>query len=96
MNLDKTEVMWVGKQREELNIRLEDKDIKQVKNFVYLGGNISENGRVDVEVRRRIQAGANAWRNVEGVMVPERFPENLRGRSWIPVWCQPVPMGWRR
>ena len=34
MNLDKTEVMWVGKQREELNIRLEDKDIKQVKNFV--------------------------------------------------------------
>ena len=36
MNLDKTEVMWVGKQREELNIRLEEKDIKQVNNFVYL------------------------------------------------------------
>ena len=32
MNLE-TEVMWVGKQREELNIRLEEKDIKQVKNF---------------------------------------------------------------
>ena len=45
--------MWVGKQREELNIRLEAKYIKQVKNVVYLGGNISENGRVDVEVRRR-------------------------------------------
>ena len=41
MNLDKTEVIWVGKQREELNIRLEEKDIKQVTNFVYLGGNIS-------------------------------------------------------
>ena len=66
MNLDKTEVMWVGKHRDELNIRLEGKYIKQVKNFVYLGGNISENGRVEVEVRRRIQAGANAWRNVEG------------------------------
>ena len=52
MNRDKTEVMWVGKQREELNIRLEEKDIKQVKNFVYLGGNISENGRVGVVVRR--------------------------------------------
>ena len=58
--------MWVGKQREELNIRLEEKEIKQVNNFVYLGGNISENGRVDVEVRRRIQAGANGWRHVEG------------------------------
>ena len=40
MNLVKTEVKWVGKQRDELNIRLEEKDIKQVKNLVYLGGNI--------------------------------------------------------
>ena len=55
MNLDQTEVMWVGKQRGELNIMLEGNDIKQVKHFVYLGGNISENGRMDVEVRRRIQ-----------------------------------------
>ena len=70
MNFDKKEVMWVGKQREELNIMLEGKDIKQVNNCVYLGGNISENGRVDVEVRRRIQAGANAWRGTE------IFPEN--------------------
>ena len=76
MNLDKTEVMRVGKQREELNIRLEEKDIKLVNNCVYLGGNISENGRVDVEVRCRIQAGANAWRNVEGVGVDRKFPEN--------------------
>ena len=80
MNLDKTEVMWVGKQREELNIRLEEKYIKQVKNFVYLGGNISENGRVDVEVRRRIQAGANAWRNVEGVMVDRKISRKLKGK----------------
>ena len=46
INLDKTEVMWVGKQREELNIRLEGKDNKQVNNCVYLGGNVSENGRL--------------------------------------------------
>ena len=38
--------MWVGKQREELNIRLEGNDVKQVKNCMYLGENISENGRV--------------------------------------------------
>ena len=52
---------------------------RQVKNFVYLGGNISENGRVDVEVRRRIQAGANAWRNVEGVMVDRKISRKLKG-----------------
>ena len=80
MNLDKTEVMWVGKHREELNIRLEGKYIKQVKNFVYLGGNISENGRVEVEVRRRIQAGANALRNVEGVMMDRKISRKLKGK----------------
>ena len=59
-NLDKTEVMWVGKQRETLHIRLEGKYIKRVNKCVNLGRNISENGRVEVEVRCRIQAGANA------------------------------------
>ena len=78
INLDKIEVMWVGKQREELNIRLEEKDIKHVNNCVYLGGNVSENGRVDVEVRRRIQAGTNAWRNVEGVMVGRKISRKLK------------------
>ena len=34
-------------EREELNIRLEGKYIKQVKNVVYLDANISENGRVE-------------------------------------------------
>ena len=80
MNLDKTEVMWVGQHREELNIRLEGKDIKQENTFVYLGGNISENGRVEVEVRRRIQAGANAWRNVEGVMMDRQISTKLKGK----------------
>ena len=81
MNLDKTEAMWVGKQREELNIRLEGKDIKQVKNVVYLDANISENGRVEVEVRCRIQAGAIAWRNLEGVMVDRKISRKLKGEG---------------
>ena len=59
---------------------LEGKYIKQVKNVVYLGGNISENGRVDVEVRRRIQAGANARRNVDGVMVDSKISRKLKGK----------------
>ena len=48
------------------SIRLEGKYIKQGKNCVYLGGNISENGLVE-GVRRRMQTGTNAWRNIEGV-----------------------------
>ena len=58
---------------------------------MYLGGNISENGRV--EVRRRIQSGANAWRNVEGVMMDRKISRKMKGRSWIPACCQLVHNG---
>ena len=44
MSLEKTEVMWVGHQREELNIRLDGKEIKQVDGFVYLGGMVTGMG----------------------------------------------------
>ena len=54
MSLEKTEVMWVGHQREELNIRLDSKEIKLVYGYVYLGGIVTEDGHSDVEVQRRI------------------------------------------
>ena len=42
MGLEKTEVIWVEHQREELNIRLDGKEIKQVGGFVYLGGMVTQ------------------------------------------------------
>ena len=53
---------------------------RQVNNVVYMGGNISANGRLDVEVRCRMQAGANAWRSVEGVMVDRKISRKLKGK----------------
>ena len=50
MSLENTEVMWVGHQREELNIRLDGKEIKQVDGFVYLGGMVMEYGHSAAEV----------------------------------------------
>ena len=54
MSLEKTDVMWIGHQREELNTRLDGKEIKQVDGFVYLGGMVTEDGHSEVEVRRQI------------------------------------------
>ena len=93
MSLEKTEVMWVGHQREELNIRLDGKEIKQVDGFVYLGGMVTEDGHSAAEVRRRTQARSNAWRKVEGVMLDRLIsktaeresPENMCYTS-MPVW----------
>ena len=77
MSLEKTEVMWVGNQREELNIRLGGKEITQVDGFVYLGGMVTEDGHSEVEVRR-IKAGANAWRKVEAVRLNRKISKKLK------------------
>ena len=36
--------------------------------------------RREREVRRRVQAGANAWRAVEGVMAYRRISKRLKGK----------------
>ena len=69
------------REREELNIRLDGKEIKQVDDFVYLGGMGTEDGHSAAEVRRRTQAGANAWRKVEGVMLDRKISKKLKGRK---------------
>ena len=65
--------MWVGHQREELNIRLDGKEIKQVDGFVYLGGMVTEDGHSAAEVRCRTQAAANTWRKVGRVMLDRKI-----------------------
>ena len=61
LNLEKTEVLHIGHQREELDIELEGKKLNQRDSFVYLGGEVCRDGKTEIEVRRRVQAGANAW-----------------------------------
>ena len=62
LNPEKTEMLHIGRQREELDIELEGKKLNQRDSFVYLGGAVCGDGKTEREVRRRVQAGANAWR----------------------------------
>ena len=48
--------------------------------FVYVGGMVTEYGHSEVRRRRRIQAGANAWRKVEGVMLDRKVSKKLKGK----------------
>ena len=57
---------------EELDIELEGKKQTQEDSFVYLGRAVCGDGKTEREVRRSAQAGANAWRAVEGVMADRR------------------------
>ena len=66
LNPEKTEVLHIGHQREVLDIELEGKKLTQRDSFVYLGGAVCGDGKTERGVRQRVQAGANAWRSVEG------------------------------
>ena len=49
LNLEKTEVLHIGHQREELDIELEGKKLTQRDSFVYLGGAVCEDGKTERE-----------------------------------------------
>ena len=45
LRIEKTEVLHIGHQREELDIELEGKKLTQRDSFVYLGGAVCGDGR---------------------------------------------------
>ena len=53
---------------------------------------MSSDGRSETEVRRRVQAGANAWRQVEGVMSDRHIKEiERKGTGHV---CDPGDVVW--
>src|SRR6218665_2499194 len=58
---EKTKTMAVGKQHEELQVRLGTGVLEQVTRFVYLGGLITEDGRCEKDVKRRIGLACAAF-----------------------------------
>jgi hypothetical protein len=55
LNLDKTEIVMLSRSKITTNISLEEKRIKQVSTFKYLGSILSENGLIDLEINERIK-----------------------------------------
>ena len=80
VSLDKTEMLWVGQQKKDLDIKLDGKKLNQRDSFVYLGGTVCGNGDTETEIRRRIQAVASAWRKVEWVMGDRHIYRKLKGK----------------
>ena len=84
MSLDKTEVLSVGMQRQELGITLADSGIKQRDSFAYLGGMISAGGLMG---RCVIGSSQGIWpcRNVGVVMSDRYISKKLKGMYWVDV-----------
>ena len=82
INLGKTEVLHIGHQKEELDIELEGKTLTQGDSFRYLRGAVCRDGKMEREVHRRAQAGAKAWRTVEGGDGGPADLKKTKGQQW--------------
>jgi hypothetical protein len=54
INSGKTKVMAIDKEEPDIKITVNGNDLEQVKEFVYLGGTITHDGRCEADIKRRI------------------------------------------
>ena len=82
INTSKTEVMGIqkGDQRLPVNIRLENQQIKQVEHFTYLGSRITEDGRSEGEIKRRIGIAKTAFGRLRKILTNVRMRMDVRMR----------------
>lgn len=54
INMKKTEILVCTKEREEVNIQINNEKIKQINTFKYLGSNITEDAKCTSDIKQRI------------------------------------------
>ena len=66
INVYKTKSLWLGHEKKRIQIKVKDELIEQVNGFRYLGSWMSEDGRSESEIKRRI--ANEAFNNKKGML----------------------------
>ena len=85
MSQSKTEYLRVGGVNDGEQLKLQGEKVKRAKNFKYLGSTVSNDGRCEEEVRRRIQAGWMSWRKASGVLCDRKLSAKVKGKMYKSV-----------
>ena len=82
MNVSNTKTMMVNKAGEERNIAIDvdGQELEQVRDFRYLGQIITDDGRCDKEVKRRIAIARNNYINMKDVLATWKLKWDTRMR----------------
>ena len=75
----KTEYMRYNEANDR-SITMQDCVLKKVTKFEYLGSTMSEDGELNEEVQKRIQAGWRNWRRMSGVLCDKRLSARRKGK----------------
>ena len=82
MNVKKTKTMIISKKAvvPRVNIELDGQVLEQVSCFTYLGQTITEDGKCDEEIKRRIGQARSAFNTMRDVLCCRRLPLSSRLR----------------
>ena len=85
MSRSKTEYLRVGGVNDREELKLQGEKVKRAKNFKYLDLTVSNDGRCEEEVKRRIQAGWMSWRKVSGVLCDRKLSAKVKSKMYKSV-----------
>ena len=79
INVEKTKVMRISRQPYPITITIDQKQLKNVKCFKYLGSMLTEDGRCTCEIKSRITMAKSAF-NKKKNLFTSKLDLNLRKR----------------
>ena len=82
MNIKKTKTMVISKTKDIPNVKIEldGQEVEQVSKFVYLGELITENGKCEEEIRRRIEIARKSFTKMRTVLTNPKLSITSRLR----------------
>ena len=82
MNAKKTKSMIITRKeiKPSMNLTIDGTEIDQVTNFPYLGQKITEDGRCEEEIKRRINIAKTTFTKMTKVLTSRKIPLNTRKR----------------
>ena len=97
MNVEETKVMRISRRSFPINIMIDQKQLKNVKSFKYLGSMLTNDGRCTCEIKSRI-AIAKAAFNKKNTLFTNKLDLDLRKKvvkcyTWSMSFCMVLKLG---
>ena len=73
INIAKTELQVIGKKENHIKININGTTLKQVENFIYLGGTISQKGSCTEDIKSRIGKALGAVQRLQPIWKAEAY-----------------------
>src|SRR5678815_4080814 len=85
INEEKTEVMLISKEEEEMNIRVRDQELKQVDQFKYLGVCFGAGNVINIELNSRIEKFNNTLRLLYPLIRDRNVPRKVKIAVYVSI-----------